>query len=92
LPISATAKIFFAEIANISSQRPYPGEAVVPIIGSPVAKRVKVTCDDCFFRRADLCALAGNEPCPTFRPAKVLTPPQQARLVARPLRPQHAAA
>ena len=29
----------------------------------------KVTCDDCFFRRADLCALPGNTPCPTFRPA-----------------------
>ena len=25
------------------------------------------TCDDCFFRRADLCAIPGNSPCPTFR-------------------------
>jgi hypothetical protein len=27
-----------------------------------------VTCDDCFFRQAELCALAGNTVCPTFRP------------------------
>jgi hypothetical protein len=26
------------------------------------------TCEDCFFRRAELCALPGNAPCPTFRP------------------------
>ncbi|MGH3052285.1 MAG: hypothetical protein ACRDM8_04915 [Gaiellaceae bacterium] len=57
-----------------------------------MAKRTKVTCDDCFFRRADLCALVG-EPCPTFRPAKrTLTPPEQARLVPRTLQAQHAAA
>ena len=30
-------------------------------------ERRKVACDDCFFRRADLCAIAGNIPCPTFR-------------------------
>ena len=28
----------------------------------------QVTCDDCFFRQAELCALAGNTVCPTFRP------------------------
>jgi len=27
------------------------------------------TCDDCFFRRELLCALAGNTICPTFRAA-----------------------
>ncbi len=27
-----------------------------------------VTCDDCFFRQAELCALPGNTVCPTFRP------------------------
>jgi hypothetical protein len=57
-----------------------------------MAKRTKVTCDDCFFRRADLCSLVG-EPCPTFRPAKrTLTPPEQARLVPRTLQAQHATA
>ena len=57
-----------------------------------MGKHTKVTCEDCFFRRADLCALVG-EPCPTFRPAKrTLQPPEQARLVPLQLRTQHAAA
>jgi hypothetical protein len=45
------------------------------------------TCDDCYFRREALCALPGNERCPTFRAAAegTLTPPMQARLVPRPL-------
>jgi hypothetical protein len=42
-----------------------------------------VTCDDCFFRKAHLCALALSEPCPTFRPAAsgAMVPPRQPRLV-----------
>jgi len=28
------------------------------------------TCDDCYFRRELLCALAGNAICPTFRAAQ----------------------
>ncbi|HSF62505.1 MAG TPA: hypothetical protein VLA69_12475 [Gaiellaceae bacterium] len=50
-------------------------------------KRTQVTCDDCYFRREALCALAGNIPCPTFRAATAgaLTPPRQPRLVPRPL-------
>jgi hypothetical protein len=34
-----------------------------------------------------LCALAGDRPCPTFRPADGdrLEPPRQARLIVRPL-------
>jgi hypothetical protein len=49
--------------------------------------RPQATCDDCYFRREGLCALPGNERCPTFRAAAAgtLTPPQQARLVPRPL-------
>ena len=49
-------------------------------------KRINVTCDDCYFRRAALCALPGERPCPTFRPDRRegLLPPPQARLVARP--------
>jgi len=58
-----------------------------------MAKRREITCDDCFFRRADLCAIPGNCVCPTFRQAKApLTPPQQPRLVQRPLRGVTAAA
>ena len=42
-----------------------------------------VTCDDCFFRKSHLCALALPEPCPTFRPAVrgEWIAPRQARLV-----------
>jgi hypothetical protein len=33
------------------------------------------TCDDCYFRRHGLCALALERPCPTFRAAgRVLQP------------------
>jgi hypothetical protein len=55
-----------------------------------------VTCNDCYFRRAALCALAGDTACPTFRAVSrgSLTPPQQPRLVPRSLAAtaQHAAA
>ena len=34
-----------------------------------VRKRSGITCDDCYFRRAGLCALVLAEPCPTFRRA-----------------------
>jgi hypothetical protein len=52
-------------------------------------KRTDLTCDDCYFRRSGLCALAGNVPCPTFRKetAGSLTPPLQPRLVPRTLDP-----
>jgi hypothetical protein len=47
--------------------------------------RVKVTCEDCFFRRNLLCAVADEEPCATFRPdgPEGLTPPRQMRFVFR---------
>lgn len=47
--------------------------------------RKGATCEDCYFRREALCALPGNEPCPTFRraTARELAPPTQARLVHR---------
>jgi hypothetical protein len=44
------------------------------------------TCQDCYFRRHGLCALALERPCPTFRAAgRTLEPPRQPPLVARPL-------
>ncbi|HEX2505543.1 MAG TPA: hypothetical protein VHK22_04985 [Gaiellaceae bacterium] len=48
--------------------------------------RPQPTCDECFFRRADLCAIPGSTPCPTFRAVKAgkPVPPRQATLVARP--------
>jgi len=57
-----------------------------------MSKKAKATCSDCYFRCAGLCALPGDDVCPTFR-LKVtdqLAPPPQAKLVARPL--AHAAA
>ena len=43
-----------------------------------------MTCEECFFSRHGLCALALEEPCATFRPHEAqLKPPQQLRLVFR---------
>lgn len=52
-----------------------------------MSKRGKATCDDCYFRRAGLCALPLETPCPTFRAESrgSLMPPLQPRLVPRPL-------
>ncbi len=50
-------------------------------------KKANATCADCYFRRAGLCALATEVPCPTFRAYArgALAPTQQAPLIARPL-------
>jgi hypothetical protein len=52
-----------------------------------MSKGSKATCNDCYFRRAGLCALSPDSPCPTFRAERrgSLMPPQQPRLVPRPL-------
>ncbi|HXF98896.1 MAG TPA: hypothetical protein VNJ46_09825 [Gaiellaceae bacterium] len=49
-------------------------------------RRTDITCDDCYFRRRELCALPGDTPCPTFRRAVggALEAPRQPRLVPRP--------
>jgi len=51
-----------------------------------MSKGIKATCDDCYFRRAGLCALSPEVPCPTFRAETrgSLMRPQQPQLVARP--------
>ena len=53
----------------------------------------KVSCEDCFFHRNLLCALALDEACPTFRPdhPEGLRPPQQMRFVFRQERRRQAA-
>jgi hypothetical protein len=58
-----------------------------------MAKKAGATCADCYFRRACLCALLTEVPCPTFRAYDrgALAPAQQPRLVPRPLA-KHAAA
>jgi hypothetical protein len=56
-------------------------------MGRRVSKKVKATCNDCYFRCAGLCALPGDVVCPTFRLRTTgrLAPPPQPPLVARPL-------
>ncbi len=47
-------------------------------------KSVKVTCEDCYFKRNMLCALNLDAPCPTFRDAeRGLQPPTQLSFVFR---------
>ena len=43
----------------------------------------KASCEECFFAKNMLCALAGTGPCATFRPAHPdgLRPPRQLRFV-----------
>ena len=43
------------------------------------------SCDQCFFRARNLCALGLDEPCPTFRPDSPagLMPPRQPALLIR---------
>jgi len=52
-----------------------------------LGKRTEVTCQDCYFHKAGLCALLLETPCPTFRRAErgVMEPPRQPQLVPRPL-------
>jgi len=52
-----------------------------------MSKAIKATCDDCYFRRAELCALSPETPCPTFRAESrgALMPPRQPQLIPRPL-------
>jgi hypothetical protein len=50
-------------------------------------KSIRVCCEDCYFRRAGLCALRLSDACPTFRPYTngTLTRERPARLTPRPL-------
>jgi hypothetical protein len=52
-----------------------------------MSKKTQSTCSDCYFRCAGLCALPGDDVCPTFRLKATgqLAPPPQAKLVARAL-------
>ena len=52
-----------------------------------MSKRINSTCNDCYFRRAGLCALPGETTCPTFRleARGALAPPVQPQLVPRTL-------
>jgi len=59
-----------------------------------MSKRQQSTCNECYFRRAGLCALPGETICPTFRVDSVgkLAPPPQPRLVPRTISAATAAA
>lgn len=54
-----------------------------------MSKRIKLTCNDCYFRQLGLCALPLEEPCPTFRLQErgALAHPRQAPLVPRAFEP-----
>jgi hypothetical protein len=54
----------------------------------------KPSCEQCFFRKRNLCALGLDEPCPTFRPdtPRGLVPPRQPSLLMREPAAQQAAA
>ena len=45
--------------------------------------RGEPSCNDCYFRRAGVCALNLDAPCPTFRAVRrgAIVPPRQARLI-----------
>jgi hypothetical protein len=70
-----------------------PGFATEDLGKLPAKSARSVSCDDCFFRKNMLCALALDEPCPTFRPDRPegLRPPQQLRFVFRQERRRQAA-
>ncbi|MGH2960857.1 MAG: hypothetical protein ACRDL3_01485 [Solirubrobacterales bacterium] len=52
---------------------------------SPKRKKKAPTCDDCFFRCHNLCALDLDAPCSTFRANRPegLVPPRQPALLLR---------
>jgi hypothetical protein len=52
-----------------------------------MSAKSSATCNDCYFRRAGLCAIPGEATCPTFRSYSRgnLVPPRQPRLIPRPL-------
>jgi len=73
-------KPFAESIAGRSMALPAPLEH--PPEGTPMTRQNAPTCDDCYFRRHALCAMAPERPCPTFRAAtRTLQPPRQPRLV-----------
>jgi len=50
----------------------------------PTKKTKCPSCEDCYFRKNMLCALALDAPCPTFRPAeRGLQPERQLTFVFR---------
>jgi hypothetical protein len=57
------------------------------------ARAAKASCESCFFGANLLCAVAGDEPCATFRPAHPdgLRPPRQLRFHFRQERRQQVA-
>jgi hypothetical protein len=62
------------------------GPIIEAVSSTPDCGSETPTCDDCFFRRELLCALAGNTICPTFRAAgkepvlyTVLSAPERER-------------
>src|SRR3954452_11892106 len=87
-PLRAPARRALLELVRSSSRGERSGE-----LAARNVKARKVSCDDCFFGRNGLCALALDEPCATFRPdhPEGLRPPSQLRFVFRQERRRQAA-
>lgn len=61
-----------------------PAFASSPRAGARAQAKTKASCDGCFFKQNDLCAMDAEKPCPTFRPAaEGLKAPQQLSFVFR---------
>jgi len=62
-------------------------------MGNGRGAAAKASCEDCFFSKNLLCAIAQDDPCATFRPAHPdgLRPPRQLRFVFRQERRQQVA-
>jgi len=54
-----------------------------------MSKRTQLSCNDCYFRQLELCALQVDAPCPTFRLHErgAIETPHQAPLVPRTFEP-----
>ena len=70
-----------------------PAELAAAIGVTPTGKRRRKngrSCEDCFFHRRMLCALALDEPCSTFRADTPggLVPPRQPALLLRQAEPE----
>lgn len=82
-------------MSKIDGWRPSPADPPDKRSNEAMDTRTSPSCDDCYFKRAGLCALTLGAPCPTFRLATRgrLVPPPQPRLVPPPIvLTQHAAA
>ena len=66
---------FLRNLRKFAPGRASPERGPLVVSTAAVAKRTETTCNDCFFRRAELCAIPGNCVCPTV-PGRRRAPPR----------------